>query len=153
MEQIRCDNLTLKYGVKTLFENLTFFVNQGDYLCIVGENGSGKTTLMKSLLGMKAPVYLEDPIIYRIYNGWDAHDDRYEMPCLTYGASREREIVRTAIYCQILCGDFYGHDYMLSTQGVNYLLACPDPPAAAKWSERGPLDLGRGLMWCRWPEP
>lgn len=44
------------------------------------------------------------------------------MPCLTYGASREREIVRTAIYCQILCGDFYGHDYMLSTQGVNYLL-------------------------------
>ena len=67
-------------------------------------------------------AYPEDPIIYRIYNGWDAHDDRYEMPCLTYGASREREIVRTAIYCQILCGDFYGHDYMLSTQGVNYLL-------------------------------
>ena len=56
MEQIRCDNLTLKYGVKTLFENLTFSVNQGDYLCIVGENGSGKTTLMKSLLGMKAPA-------------------------------------------------------------------------------------------------
>ena len=67
-------------------------------------------------------AYPEDPIIYRIYNGWDAHDDRYEMPCLTYGTSREREIVHTAIYCQILCGDFYGHDYMLSTQGVNYLL-------------------------------
>ena len=42
MEQIRYDNLTLKYGVKTLFENLTFSVNQGDYLYIVRENGSEK---------------------------------------------------------------------------------------------------------------
>ena len=67
-------------------------------------------------------AYPEDPVIYRIYNDWDVHYDRYEMPCLTYGANRERDIVRTAIYCQILCSDFYGHEYMLSTQGVNFIL-------------------------------
>lgn len=33
--------------------DLNFEINQGDYLCIVGENGSGKSTLVKSLLGLK----------------------------------------------------------------------------------------------------
>lgn len=37
-------------------EGLTFAVNPGDYLCIVGENGSGKTTLMKTILGLLAPL-------------------------------------------------------------------------------------------------
>ena len=27
-------------------------VNEGDYICIVGENGSGKSTLMKGILGL-----------------------------------------------------------------------------------------------------
>ena len=31
-------------------------MQEGDYLCIVGENGSGKTTLMKTLLGLQAPL-------------------------------------------------------------------------------------------------
>lgn len=56
MEQIRCRNLTIRYGAKVLLENLTFTVNSGDYLCIIGENGSGKTTLMKTLLGMRSPA-------------------------------------------------------------------------------------------------
>lgn len=55
MELIRCEDLTLRYNNKILFENLNFTINDGDYFCIVGENGSGKTTLMKALLGMKSP--------------------------------------------------------------------------------------------------
>ena len=37
-------------------EHLTFRVNAGDYLCVVGENGAGKSTLIKALLGLKAPM-------------------------------------------------------------------------------------------------
>lgn len=55
MELIRCENLSLRYNNKILFENLNFSIDEGDYFCIVGENGSGKTTLMKALLGMKSP--------------------------------------------------------------------------------------------------
>ncbi|MGN0684200.1 MAG: metal ABC transporter ATP-binding protein [Oscillospiraceae bacterium] len=40
----------------TVIENLSFCVNSGDYLCIVGENGSGKSTLVKALLSLKKPV-------------------------------------------------------------------------------------------------
>jgi len=39
-----------------VISGLTFTVNAGDYLCIVGENGSGKSTLMKTLLGLNTPV-------------------------------------------------------------------------------------------------
>ena len=31
-------------------------VNEGDYICIVGENGSGKSTLMKGILGLLKPT-------------------------------------------------------------------------------------------------
>lgn len=53
---INCRNAALAYDGCTVVENLTFTVDSGDYLCIVGENGSGKTTLMKALLGLLRPV-------------------------------------------------------------------------------------------------
>ena len=56
MALIECENLTLGYEGEILIENLSFSVNQGDYLCIVGENGSGKTTLMKTLLHLRQPM-------------------------------------------------------------------------------------------------
>jgi len=56
MPQLTCRNLTLGYEGKTVVSGLSFAVNSGDYLCIVGENGSGKSTLMKALLRLKAPV-------------------------------------------------------------------------------------------------
>ncbi len=56
MALIKCENLTLGYETGVVIENLSFEVNEGNYLCIVGENGSGKSTLMKSLLGLINPV-------------------------------------------------------------------------------------------------
>ncbi|MCD7774537.1 MAG: ABC transporter ATP-binding protein [Clostridiales bacterium] len=56
MALISCDNLSLAYESKTIVSELTFSVNKGDYLCIVGENGSGKSTLMRTLLGLKSPA-------------------------------------------------------------------------------------------------
>lgn len=50
------EGLTLGYGTKRLVENLSFSVNTGDYLCVLGENGSGKSTLLKALLGLQAPI-------------------------------------------------------------------------------------------------
>ena len=56
MSQLICENVTLGYEGKVVTENLNFTVNQGDYLCIVGENGSGKSTLIKALLQLKTPL-------------------------------------------------------------------------------------------------
>lgn len=53
MSLISCKNVYLSYESNTVINNLNFEVNEGDYLCIVGENGSGKSTLIKSVLGLK----------------------------------------------------------------------------------------------------
>lgn len=55
MSLITCENLSFAYEGVTVLQNLNFKVEQGDYLCILGENGAGKSTLMKGLLGLKKP--------------------------------------------------------------------------------------------------
>lgn len=47
-----CKDVTLGYENKVVAKNLNFKIDQGDYLCVVGENGTGKSTLIKTLLGL-----------------------------------------------------------------------------------------------------
>ena len=56
MPLLKADNLKLGYGSVSVAENITFSVNKGDYLCVIGENGSGKTTLIKALTGLVKPL-------------------------------------------------------------------------------------------------
>ncbi len=56
MALISCKNLTLGYDGNALVSDLSFDVNPGDYLTIVGENGAGKSTLMKTILGLQSPM-------------------------------------------------------------------------------------------------
>ncbi|MBO4627407.1 MAG: metal ABC transporter ATP-binding protein [Lachnospiraceae bacterium] len=56
MALLTAQNLSLGYDNRTIVADLNFVVNEGDYLCIVGENGSGKSTLMKTLLQLQAPI-------------------------------------------------------------------------------------------------
>lgn len=55
MPLIQCENLTMSYENRNAVENVSFSIEPGDYLCIVGENGSGKSTLLKGLLGLMRP--------------------------------------------------------------------------------------------------
>lgn len=56
MAQLICEDLTLGYEGQEILSHLSFSVEKGDYLCIIGENGSGKTTLMKTILGLRKPM-------------------------------------------------------------------------------------------------
>ena len=56
MALLTCQDLSLGYEGKAILEHISFEVNAGDYLCIVGENGSGKSTLMKTILGLIRPL-------------------------------------------------------------------------------------------------
>lgn len=55
MAQITCNNVTIGYDGKEVLKNLSFKVESGDYLCILGENGAGKSTLMKAILLLNEP--------------------------------------------------------------------------------------------------
>jgi ATP-binding cassette subfamily F protein uup len=51
MNYVAAENLTKSYGIKVLFKNISFNINEGDKIAIVAKNGSGKSTLLKILMG------------------------------------------------------------------------------------------------------
>ncbi len=56
MSQLEIKNLTLAYDGAPVVSNLSFSLEKGDYLCVVGENGSGKSTLIKCIAGLVKPM-------------------------------------------------------------------------------------------------
>lgn len=49
---LSCNNLTKSFGVESILENISFTVNEGDKIGVIGVNGTGKTTLFKVISGI-----------------------------------------------------------------------------------------------------
>lgn len=62
--RVTVNNLTFGYDYRTVLKDVSFKINTGDFLAIVGNNGSGKSTLVKCILGInKIPakrIFLDD---------------------------------------------------------------------------------------------
>lgn len=54
-EMISIDGLTVEFGVKPLFKDVSFVVNERDRIALVGKNGAGKSTMLKILCGLQKP--------------------------------------------------------------------------------------------------
>lgn len=52
MSILDCKKLNIGYNDKSVCKDITFSIEKGDYVCIIGENGCGKSTLIKTLLGL-----------------------------------------------------------------------------------------------------
>ncbi len=63
MNYLSVENLTKSFGVRVLFSDLTFGIDQGQKVAIVAKNGAGKTTLLRCL--MEIEPYDSGRIVYR----------------------------------------------------------------------------------------
>lgn len=52
---ISIDGLTVEFGVKPLFKDVSFVINERDRIALVGKNGAGKSTMLKILCGLQSP--------------------------------------------------------------------------------------------------
>ena len=53
---ISVEGLKVEFGVKPLFADATFVINEHDRIALVGKNGAGKSTMLKILSGMEQPT-------------------------------------------------------------------------------------------------
>jgi ATP-binding cassette subfamily F protein uup len=52
MHYASIENLAKSFGIRTLFKNISFYVEEGDKIALVARNGSGKSTLLKIIAGL-----------------------------------------------------------------------------------------------------
>ncbi|MDD3078072.1 MAG: ABC-F family ATP-binding cassette domain-containing protein [Paludibacter sp.] len=65
---LSADGLTVEFNGKTLFQDISFVINEKDRIALMGKNGAGKSTLLKILAGMREPTrgsvsYPKDTIV------------------------------------------------------------------------------------------
>ncbi|MCI5561264.1 MAG: ABC-F family ATP-binding cassette domain-containing protein [Phocaeicola sp.] len=53
---ISVESIAVEFGGTTLFENISFQVNEKDRIALMGKNGAGKSTLLKILAGVRPPT-------------------------------------------------------------------------------------------------
>src|SRR5215212_3221114 len=55
MHYASIENISKSFGIRTLFKNISFHVEEGDKIAFVARNGSGKSTLLKIIAGLDTP--------------------------------------------------------------------------------------------------
>jgi len=62
--RLHVTNLTFGYDYRTVLKDISFKINSGDFLAVIGNNGSGKSTLVKCILGINkvgsGMIFLDD---------------------------------------------------------------------------------------------
>ena len=51
MNYLSVENLTKSYGIRVLFEDITFGIDKGQKVAFIAKNGTGKSTFLKILAG------------------------------------------------------------------------------------------------------
>lgn len=55
MHYASIENISKSFGIRTLFKDISFYVEEGDKIAFVARNGSGKSTLLKIIAGLDTP--------------------------------------------------------------------------------------------------
>lgn len=73
---VQVQDLCYAYGAEAVLQNITFTVQAGDFLAIIGPNGGGKSTLLRLLLGLLPPsqgevrIFGKAPVASRSHMGF-----------------------------------------------------------------------------------
>ncbi|MBO9631807.1 MAG: ABC-F family ATP-binding cassette domain-containing protein [Chitinophagaceae bacterium] len=102
MHYVSVEGLTKSYGIKPLFENISFHIEEGDKIALVARNGSGKSTLLRILSGAETAdsgtVWINKEVTVALfeqepefYEGWSVLDNIFHHEHPVINAIKEYE--------------------------------------------------------------
>ncbi|QEC42709.1 ABC-F family ATP-binding cassette domain-containing protein [Pseudobacter ginsenosidimutans] len=102
MHYVSVEGLTKSYGIKPLFENISFHIEEGDKIALVARNGSGKSTLLRILSGVETAdegsVWISKEVTVALFEqepefneGWSVLDNIFHHNHPVINAIKEYE--------------------------------------------------------------
>lgn len=117
---ISVDNIAVEFGGETLFSNISFVVNDGDRIALMGKNGAGKSTMLKILAGVRQPTRgsisaPKDTVIAYLPQHLMTEDGRtvFDETCLAFAHLKEMEAEIEELNNQLTTRtDYESEEYM-----------------------------------------
>lgn len=108
---VRAENLTMAFGDRLLFENISFNLPPGGIVGVIGPNGAGKTTLFRIIMGLQEPTggalrVGETVDLEYVDQSRDALDPRKTVYEEISGGEDILEVGKTKIHARAYCGRF-----------------------------------------------
>jgi len=107
LHQLKISNLSSAYGKNVVLTDVSFTVQKGEVVSLVGPSGSGKSTLLRVLVGLTAPtggsVTLQgDTINYKNKNSVNLSRDRMAIVFQQYNLFQNMDVMRNVTIAPIM---------------------------------------------------
>jgi ATP-binding cassette subfamily F protein 3 len=126
---LSADSLSVEFNGKTLFQDISFVINEKDRIALMGKNGAGKSTLLKILAGAREPnrgkvSYPKETVVAYLPQHLLTEDTRtvFEETSLAFSAINQMEIEIAALNEELTTRTDYESDsYMELIEKVSAL--------------------------------
>ena len=117
MSLLAVQNLSVNYDSIRAVKNISFEVEQGETVCLIGANGAGKTTTLKTLTGLLQPASGDIVFAGQRLNGMPA----YQIPALNLALVPEGRgiFTRMTVLENLLMGAYNRHDQAKIQQEID----------------------------------
>lgn len=106
LNYLSVEQISKSYGVKVLFEDLSFGIERGQKVALIARNGTGKSTLLKCLIGKESPD--EGNIVFRkgvsvgfLHQDVDLPKEKSILDAVLEGESKELQAIRNYEHCAL----------------------------------------------------